>query len=242
MPIDRSLFAALPTLNTTYVKSQYKDLKWLELNEYDFLDMYNRAVIKPLPVQLNNFALGVNVLSRLNTEHHDDNRVGVGGNIRLTYNIKPQWRISADIDFWKTSSEERDTSRHHSPVNPPSPDYNLTNVNLESRAIQGRLGVDYLFKEGRYVQPFVGIGIGYTKNLQDDIEFKYRNMHTTLPIRVRNDDDKNRGEALSLSLRMGIGRRFTKRLGWSVNALGQWDFKSKNNPILGGQFGLTYAL
>jgi hypothetical protein len=195
---------------------------------------------------MNGWTLGVNSLWMLHKQRTDKERekniLANGYNARLTYQLRSNWRMAADVDFWNETRPHPDTS-HRSPFQPPSSDYNLSKVDLKSQKVQIRIGADYEFVNKSIVTPFVGMGLAYELTTRDDIEYQFKSpRNPTIPVAVHNNKKLDDKSPLYLSLRAGLSGSFYRRLGWSLNVAKELPFNGPTDQILSGQIGLVYAL
>lgn len=234
----KDVFAALPNVTSKGVKSNRMRSSYLDLKEFD---LGKTHIIQPAPLFLNGWALGVNsLLIKLPTKNQQT-KIVQGANVRLTYDLRSNWRLSADVDFWSENRVKQDTS-HQPHIKPPSPDYRLTTVNLKTKNVEIRLGADYAWTNKSPITPFVGFGLSYNLQTQNNIEFEFKKPgKPNYPIAIRNEDpDINK--PVFLSLRAGAMGKIYRRLGWSVNLGKELPFNGKTNQLLSGQIGLSYSL
>ncbi len=232
--------AALPNLGLQTVKSNNRETAVLDMSEW--LLLQKRTIIQPAPLMTNGWTLGVNSLSVLSECGSKKSKVNLGANVRLTYDLRSNWRLTADVNFWKESRPSPDTISHRPPFTPPSPDYRLSKVDLKSKNIAMRIGADYEWINKSAVTPFIGFGFAYQLKTEDKIEFQYRKPgKPNFPIAIRNDERDN-DKPLSLSFRVGAMGKIYRRLGWSVNIGKELPFSGRTNQLLSGQVGFSYAL
>lgn len=239
---DNAVIAALPLVEFEAVQSNRRNIQQLELMEAVPIV---QPKVKPT-LFLNGWTLGVNSLWILNKQRAGKDKknsdLDNGFNARLTYQLKSNWRLAADVDFWSETRPHPDSS-HRSPFQPPSPDYNLSRVDLKSKKVQIRVGADYEFVNKSIVTPFVGMGLAYVVTTQDDIEYQFKSpRNPTIPVAVHKDKMPDSKNPLYLSLRAGLSGTFYKRLGWSLNVAKELPFNGPTNRLLSGQVGLVYAL
>ena len=235
----KDALAALPNVGLQTVKSNSKETAVLDMSEW--LMLQKRTIIQPAPLMTNGWTLGVNSLFVVSECGPKKSKVNPGANVRLTYDLRSNWRLSADVDFWNESHPSPDTSRH-SPVTPPSSDYKLSKVDLKSKTIALRIGADYEWINKSAVTPFIGFGLAYQLKTEDKIEFQYRKPgKPNFPIAIRNDEHDD-NKPFSLSLRVGAMGKIYRRLGWSANIGKELPFSGRTNQLLSGQVGFSYAL
>ncbi len=242
---DKSVVANLPNAALTTVKSIGRAKNWLNDEAFDFIPMSKTPIIKPVSVP-NGWEISVNSLF-LNADEHrrskpqlpqqrnnnNDERLSIGANVRLGYNIRKNLRLSAEADFW--------SQRHGQDINsrPPNvqlpPDYVLVNIEQTYRAYQIRVGADYKFRQIIGIQPFIGIGLAYQKRLNDGFEYEFKRNGNTVPSFFERNNDKFNVPA-SLSLRVGLEGKIYRRFGWSV------DINAQRGTTLSSHIGLKYAL
>ena len=236
----KDALAALPNVGLQIVKSNSRETAVLDMSEW--LMLQKRSIIQPAPLMTNGWTLGANGLFVLSECGPKKSKINPGANIRLTYDLRSNWRLTADVDFWKESHPSPDTTSHRPPFTPPSPDYRLSNVDLKSKTIAVRIGADYEWINKSAVTPFIGFGFAYQLKTEDKIEFQYRKPgKPNFPIAIRNDEHDD-DKPLSLSLRVGAMGKIYRRLGWSVNIGKDLPFSGRTNQLLSGQVGFSYAL
>lgn len=239
---DNAVIAALPSVNFDAVQSNRKNVKQLELMEAVPII---QPKVKPT-LFMNGWTLGANSLWMLNKQRSGKDTektvLAYGYNARLTYQLRSNWRMAADVDFWNETRPHPDSS-HRSPFQPPTPDYNLSQVDLKSQKVQIRVGADYEFVNKSIVTPFVGLGLAYELTTRDDIEYQFKSpRNPTIPVAVHNNKMPDSKNPVYLSLRAGLSGTFYKRLGWSLNVAKELPFSGPTNQIFSGQVGLVYAL
>ena len=227
------------------VKSIGRAKNWLNDEAFDFMSMARIPIIKPISVP-NGWEISVNSLF-LNADEHrrskpqtpqprdknNDERLSIGANVRLGYNIRKNLRLSAEADFWSERHGQDLNSR--SPIVQLPSEYVLVNVEQTYRAFQVRIGVDYKFRQIIGIQPFIGIGLVYQKRLNDGFEYEFKkNGNPVPPIFERNDGKFN--VPVSLGLRAGMEGKIYRRFGWSV------DINAQRGATLSSHIGLKYAL
>lgn len=236
----KDALAALPNIGLQTVKSNSRETAILNMSEW--LMLQKRTIIQPAPLMTNGWTLGANSSFMLSKCGNKKSKVNTGANVRLTYDLRSNWRLSADVDIWNESHPSPDSTSHRPPFTPPSPDYRLSNVDLKSKNIALRLGADYEWINKSAVTPFIGFGISYQSKTEDKIEFQYKKPgNPNFPIAIRNDDHDD-DKPLSLSLRVGAMGKIYRRLGWSVNIGKELPFSGRTNQLLSGQVGFSYAL
>lgn len=237
----------LPTVKLHTVSPLHKDALWM--NTEDLKLIYNsggKSIIKPLPME-NGWKIGVNAVAIL-TElpKNGGTKTDYGYNGRVTYEVNSNWRASADASFWNESYSMHIDSVRRPPVGPPSPDYDLSQVNLKAKIVQLRAGADYLFLNKTTITPFVGLGLAYKIKTQNDFEYQFKSSNPNkpnIPIAIHNDDDKTTADnPYYLSMRAGAEGKIYRRLGWSANVTGQLRLNSRSNQTWGAQVGLVYSL
>ena len=235
----RDALAALPNVVFQIVKSNSRETAVLDMSEW--LILQKRSIIQPAPLMTNGWTLGANDLFVLSDCGPKKSKINTGANVRLTYDLRSNWRLTADVDFWKESHPSPDTSRHSS-IMPPSSDYKLSNVNQKTKNVAIRLGADYEWINKSVVTPFIGFGLAYQLKTLNETEYEYKSpRNPTIPVTFRNNDHKN-DKPLSLSLRVGAMGKIYRRLGWSVNIGRELPFSGRTNQLLSGQLGFSYAL
>lgn len=240
---DKPVVANLPNTELTTVKSIGRAKNWLNDEAFDFIPMSKMPIIKPISIP-NGWEISVNSLFLNANEHRrpkfqlprdndKEDRLSIGANVRLGYNIRKNLRLSAEVDFWSERHKQEINSR---PPNVPlPPDYVLVNVEQTYRAYQIRVGADYKFRQIIGIQPFIGLGLAYQERLNDGFEFQFkRNGNRVPPIFERNDDKFN--VPISLGIRAGVEGKLYRRFGWSV------DINAQRGVTLSSHVGLKYAL
>ncbi len=237
----KDALAALPNIGLQTVKSNSRETAVLDMSEW--LILQKRTIIQPAPLMTNGWTLGANSLFLLNEFGHDKTILNHGANVRLAYDLRSNWRLTADMDFYGESHPHPDSlASHHPPFQPPSTDYNLSKVNQKSKNIAIRIGADYEWINKSVVTPFVGFGLTYQLKTQNETEYEYMSpQKPTIPVKLRNDDRKD-DKPLSLSLRVGAMGKIYRRLGWSANIGKELPFGGRTNQLLSGQVGFSYAL
>ena len=242
---DKSIVVNLPNTQLATVKSIGRAKNWLNDEAFDFIPMSKMSIIKPISVP-NGWEISVNSLF-LNADEHRrskpqssqprdnnaDERLSIGANVRLGYNIKKNIRLSAEADFW--------SERHGQDINSRSPivqlpsEYVLVNVEQTYGAFQIRIGADYKFRQIIGCQPFIGLGLAYQKRMNDGFEYEFKkNGNRVPPIFEHNDGKFN--VPVSLGLRAGVEGKIYRRFGWSV------DINAQRGATLSSHLGLKYAL
>ncbi len=242
---DKSVVVNLPNTQLTTVKSIGRAKNWLNEGAFDFMPMSKMPIIKPISIP-NGWEISVNSLF-LNADEHrrskpqspqqrdnnNDDRLSIGANVRLGYNIRKNLRLSAEADFW-SERHGQDLSRRSPSIQLPT-DYVLVNVEQTYRAYQIRIGADYKFRQIIGIQPFIGLGLAYQERLNDGFEYEFKkNGNSVSPIFERNDDKFN--VPVSLGLRAGVEGKIYRRFGWSV------DINAQRGTTLSSHIGLKYAL
>ena len=236
----KDALAALPNIGLQTVKSNSRETTVLDMSEW--LILQKRSIIQPAPLLTNGWTLGANSMFMLSECGQKKSKVNLGANVRLTYDLRSNWRLSADVDIWNESHPSPDSTSHRPPFTPPSPDYKLSNVDLKSKNVAVRLGADYEWVNKSAVTPFIGFGLSYQLKTEDKIEFQYKKPgKPNFPIAIRNDDHDD-DKPLSLSMRVGAMGKIYRRLGWSVNIGKELPFSGRTNQLLSGQIGFSYAL
>ena len=237
----KDALAALPNIRLQTVKSNSRETSVLDMSEW--LMLQKRLIIQPAPLMTNGWTLGANSLFLLNEYGRDKTILNHGANVRLAYDLRSNWRLTADVDFYSESRPHPDSlASHHPPFQPPSTDYNLSNVNEKSKNITMRIGADYEWINKSVVTPFIGFGLAYQLKTLNETEYEYKSpQKPTIPVRLRNDEHKD-DKPFSLSLRVGAMGKIYRRLGWSVNIGKELPFSGRTNQLLSGQVGFSYAL
>lgn len=237
----KDALAALPNIGLQTVKSNHKETAVLDMSEW--LMLQKRSIIQPAPLMTNGWTLGANSLFLLNEFGHDKTILNHGANVRLAYDLRSNWRLTADVDFYGESHPHPDSlSSHRPPISPPSTDYSLSKVNQKSKNVAIRIGADYEWINKSVVTPFIGFGLAYQLKTQNETEYEYKSpRNPTIPFSVRNNERKD-DKPVSLSLRVGAMGKIYRRLGWSVNIGKELPFSGRTNQLLSGQVGFSYAL
>jgi hypothetical protein len=239
---DKSVLNALPNTQLIAVKSINRAKNWLNDEVFDFMPMAKRPIIKPI-AEPNGWEIGANTLFLATDEHRrpqntparDNDRdavLSIGANLRLGYNINRKVRVTTEVDFWSEQHGKSDIPPVSPPITPPG--YTLSKVEQDTRSFQLRIGADYKLRQIFGLQPFIGIGLGYEKRVNDAWVFKFKNNNSEQRISVPNQEKFNR--PISLGLRAGIEGKIYQRLGWSVN------INAQGRNTLSGHFGLKYVL
>lgn len=135
--VFKSVVIETPIYKTQLLKDNAnRETAVLDMSEW--LLLQKRTIIQPAPLMTNGWTLGVNSLFVLSECGSKKSKVNPGANVRLTYDLRSNWRLTADVDFWKESHPSRDTISHRPPFMPPSPDYRLSHVDLKSKNIAVR--------------------------------------------------------------------------------------------------------
>ena len=110
----------------------------------------------------------------------------------MAYDLRSNWRLTADVDFYGESYPHPDSlASHHPPFQPPSSDYNLSKVNQKSKNVAVRIGADYEWINKSVVTPFIGFGLAYQLKTLNETEYEYKSpRNPTIPVRLRNDENK----------------------------------------------------
>lgn len=241
---DKSVLNALPNTLLTTVKSMNRAKNWLNDEAFDFIPMSKPVIIKPI-AQPNGWEISASTLFLATNEHFrpqpkpqsrdDSNRdaaFSVGANLRLSYNIRNNIRLSAEADFWRESHTQDSMNR---PPRERLPlDYQLVDVEQKTRSLQLRIGADYKFRQIIGLQPFIGIGLAYQKQTDDEFEYKFKKAGKITPVREPNESGFNK--PISLSIRAGVEGKIYRRLGWSL------DVNAQGRNTLSSHIGLKYAL
>ena len=237
----KDALAALPNVGLQTVKSNSRESAILNMNEW--LMLQKRSIIQPAPLMTNGWTLGANSLFLLNEVGRNKSILNHGANIRLAYDLRSNWRLTADANFYGESHPHPDSlNSHNPPISPPSIDYNLSKVNQKSKNIAIRIGADYEWMNKSAVTPFIGFGLAYQLKTLDETEYEFKSpRNPTIPFSVRNNERKD-DKPLSLSLRVGAMGKIYRRLGWSVNIGKDLPFSSRTNQLLNGQIGFSYTL
>ena len=237
----KDALAALPNVGLQTVKSNSRESAILNMNEW--LMLQKRSIIQPAPLMTNGWTLGANSLFLLNEVGRNKSILNHGANIRLAYDLRSNWRLTADANFYGESHPHPDSlNSHNPPISPPSIDYNLSKVNQKSKNIAIRIGADYEWMNKSTVTPFIGFGLAYQLKTLDETEYEFKSpRNPTIPFSVRNNERKD-DKPLSLSLRVGAMGKIYRRLGWSVNIGKDLPFSSRTNQLLNGQIGFSYTL
>ena len=240
---DKSIVANLPNTQLTTVKSIGRAKNWLNDDAFDFISMSKLPIIKPISVP-NGWEISVNSLF-INTDEHrrpkfqsprnnnNDDRLSIGANVRLGYNIRKNLRISAEADFW-SERHEQDLGRRSPTIQLP-PDYVLVDVEQTYRAYQVRLGADYKFRQIVGIQPFIGLGLVYQRRLNDGFEYGFKKNGDPVP-RIFESNERSFDLPVSLGIRAGVEGKIYRRFGWSV------DINAQRGTTLSSHIGLKYAL
>jgi hypothetical protein len=238
---DKSVVNALTPTNLIAVKSINRAKNWLDDDIFDFMPAAKRPIIKPIS-EPNGWEIAANTLFLTNDDHRhpqsrnsrgDDDRLSIGANLRLSYHIKKNIRLSAEADFW-SERHRQDTSRRPPVAQQPPSDYILTRVEQSARSFQLRFGADYKFRQIIGLQPFVGIGFGYQKRLKDDFEYDFRKGNASLPLSIPNENKLDK--PIFVSLRAGVDGKIYRRLNWS------FDVNAQRGNTLSSHLGLKYVL
>jgi hypothetical protein len=241
---ENTVLNALPNTDLVTVKSTSRAKNWLNDETFDFVLKAKPVIIKPM-FEPNDWEITANSLLLATEEHrrprfrggnndHDEQRVSVGGNIRIAYNPQKKLRLSAEADIWNERHGQDTTGR---PQILPR-DFQLTTVEQTFTAFQLRIGADYKTRQVLGLQPFVGIGLAFQKRSNDDFQFRYRKDNKTLPpIAVPNDAKFEK--PLFLSVRAGVEGKIYQRLGWSVDVNAQRGATNRNALMC--HLGLKYA-
>lgn len=238
----KDALAALPNVSFQTVKSNRRETAVLDMSEW--LLLQKRSIIQPAPLMTNGWTLGANSLFLLNEFGRDKTILNHGANVRLAYDLRSNWRLTADVDFYGESHPHPDSlGSHHPPIQPPSTDYNLSNVNQKSKNVAIRIGADYEWINKSVITPFIGFGLAYQLKTLNETEYEYKSpRNPTIPFTLRNDEHNKDNKPVSLSLRVGAMGKIYRRLGWSVNIGKELPFSGRTNQLLSGQIGLSYAL
>ncbi len=244
---ENNVLNTLPNNQLAIVKSINRAKNWLDDAAFDFILMSKPVIIKPIS-EPNGWEISANALLLTNEEHRrphlphgnepDDQKASIGANIRLSYNLKSNIRLSADADFWSERHGQDTTGRL--PILPNLPkDFTLTGVEQTFRSFQLRLGADYKFRQIIGIQPFIGLGLAYQKRSNDGFELVYKKDNNKLPpITVPNETKFDK--PLFISLRAGLEGKIYRRLSWSVDVNGQRGVSY--GQTWSSHFGLKYAL
>lgn len=243
MPIvAQTELANLPNITVEVVKSNRLNQAKLELQE-------SMPIIQPKvkpTLFTNGWVVGINALGQLDRKGYNKSsqiELEGGYNARLSYQIRSNWRLAADVDFWSETRPHPD-SMHRPPFQPPTPDYNLSRVDTKQKKVQIRLGGDYDFVNKSIITPFVGMGLQYEITTKDDIEYQFKSpRNPTIPVSVHNDKKTMvKSSPIYLSLRAGLSGTIYKRVGWSLDVTKDMPFNGTINRTLSGHIGLIYAL
>ncbi len=240
--VAQTELANLPNITVEAVKSNRLNQAKLEIQELMPIIQHQA---KPA-LFTNGWVVGINVLGQLDRKNYNKNseiELESGYNARLSYQLRSNWRIAADVDFWSECRPHPD-STHRPPFQPPTPDYNLSRVEMKQKKVQIRLGSDYEFVNKSIVTPFVGMGLVYQITTKDDIEYQFKSpRNPTIPVSVRNDKKPMvKPNPIYLSLRAGLSGTIYKRMGWSLDVTKDMPFRGISEKPLSGHIGLTYAL
>jgi hypothetical protein len=241
---ENNVLNTLPNNQLALVKSINRAKNWLDDAAFDFILTSKPVIIKPI-TEPNGWEISANALLLTNEEHRrphlphgsepDDQKASIGANLRLSYNLKSNIRLSADADFWSERHGQDTTGR---PQILPK-DFTLTGVEQTFRSFQLRVGADYKFRQIIGIQPFIGLGLAYQKRSNDGFEFVYKKDNNKLPpIAVPNETKFDK--PLFISLRAGLEGKIYRRLSWSVDVNGQRGVSY--GQTWSSHFGLKYAL
>ena len=239
-------FDKIPYLDSKSVKSIHNAQMWMNEDEKEALywAAHRRTIIKPLSIP-SNWSIGINALGVWSEYPKDSVVLNKGINFRLAYDLKNNWRVTADIETWKESFESKIDSNRHQPS--PFPNYAFEKANYDSRLVQVRLGADYQYFNKTIFTPYIGAGVTYKKCTEKTIEVQLRNPQKPgePPIRFNDKDfDKEfqSSSPLYASLRAGVNIALLKRLNLTTSITGQWRMNGNSNQTWSAQIGLAYTL
>jgi hypothetical protein len=245
---DKSLLTALPNAQLTDVKSLNRVKNWFDDDAFDAFSRSKMPVIKPIAVP-NGWEIGANFLFLANDEHRrpnkdqfsgrgrddrGDERLSVGANLRLSYNMWSRIRLSADADFWSERHPKFDSIGILPPVKPNG--FDLKGIEQNARSFQLRVGADYKFRQIIGLQPFIGLGLIYEKRVNDEVKFSFKNTNNETQL-ISVQPDNHPQFPISLGLRAGVEGKIYHRLSWSFDINAQ-----KRANTLTSHLGLKYTL
>jgi Outer membrane protein beta-barrel domain len=253
---ENTVLNTLPNADLATVKSISRAKNWLNDETFDFILTAKPVIIKP-KTERNGWEITVNSLVLATEEHrkprgpgngggsgsggsgngngdNDGQRMSVGANIRMGYNVNNHLRLTAEADIWKERHAKDTMGR---PQILPQ-DFKLATVEQTFRGFQLRIGADYKTRQIFGLQPFVGIGLAFQKRSDDDFQFRYKKDGKSLPpISVPNDAKFEK--PVFISLRAGIEGKIYNRLSWSVDINAQRG--AVNRQVFMSHLGVKYA-